>query len=212
MAIQIPLIVFLQEGLDYSGHRRMLIEGTPDLSHTSFDDRTSSIIIRKGPNYQEWVTANQGKEPAVGFYEKKDYAGAALVLKPGAYANIHNLFNFGNIISSVKFFAEQPPANPILSVRLIVELYRNTNFLGSQVVLTEDCPNISTSVDPEFNDTITSVKIKQGPNYVAGNTARFFKNTNYGTSGGWIDLAPGEYNNIGVSHGFNDVVSSVKIQ
>lgn len=50
----------------------------------------------------------------------------------------------------------------------------------------------------------------RGPSYEPGMKIRLFRDVNY--MGGEVALDPGDYPNIGVSHGFNDVVSSVKVR
>jgi len=212
MAIQIPLVVILYEKQSLTGRKRIVVENSSDLSLTLFSDQTSSIIVRPGPDYNAWKIAHPGKEPTVGFYEQINYGGAALILTEGVYPNIHNLYNFGDIISSVSFNPPLVPASPAAPVRLMVELFRDPGYFGNQLLLTENCPDISSIFGIEFNDTVTSVRVIPGPNYAQGNTVRLFNRINFDPAGGWIDLPPGNYPNIGASNGFNDVVSSVKIQ
>jgi hypothetical protein len=142
-----------------------------------------------------------------GLYEHANYGGAALILTAGAYANIHLLFNFGDVVSSVRINPAQSAAGTISPIPLVVELYEHASFNGNRLVIVENAVNIPSSFGSEFNDVTTAVRVKAGPNFTAGKKAELFRDVNF--AGGSIQLAPGDYPNIGASHGFNDVVSSV---
>lgn len=205
----IPLIAVLWEHPGFAGRKRSLVMDMPNLLLQAFNDRASAIGIHPGPDYAAWKTAHGGKEPTVGFYEHVNYGGAALILPAGAYANIHLLFNFGDAISSVRFNPAPPAAGAITNIPLVVELFSDVNFNGNRIQIIQDSANIPTDFGSEFNDVVSSVRVIQGPNFVAGKQAQLFRDPNY--MGGKIDLPPGTYPNIGASHGFNDVVSSIKV-
>lgn len=62
----------------------------------------------------------------------------------------------------------------------------------------------------DFNDVVSSIKVFKGPNFKAGDVARFYNAIN--KVGGYIELAPGDYKQIHLSpFNFNDVISSVGI-
>jgi hypothetical protein len=91
-----------------------------------------------------------------------------------------------------------------------VELFADANFTGNRIVVVEDSSNVISDFGSEFNDVVTSVRVKQGPSFAPGKQAQLFRDVDF--LGGKIDLPPGEYPNIGTSHGFNDVVSSIKVR
>ena len=207
--MQIPVVVALWQHVGFGGYRRLLVEDTTNLVLQAFNDKVSAIGIHRGPDYDAWKKAHGGKEPTVGFYEHINYGGRALILTAGAYANIHSLFKFGDVISSVKFNPPFPAAPIIQPIPLAVEVYEHANFKGKQAVIVENVPHLINYLGPEFNDIITSVKVKKGPNYTTGKKAQLFQHVQY--KGKSIELDIGEYPNIGKSHNFNDVVSSIKV-
>jgi hypothetical protein len=207
---QIPLVVALWEHVGFGGRKRLVVEDTPNLVLQAFNDKTSAIGVHPGPDYVAWKNAHGGKEPTVGFYEHINYGGALLTLTTGAYANIHLLHNYGDTISSVKFNPVPAGAGTIGPIPLVVEIYEHANFTGRRAVVVEDSSNVITDFGSDFNDIVSSVRVKEGPGFVAGKQAQLFRDINF--LGGKVDLPPGDYANIGTSHGFNDVVSSVKVR
>ena len=210
MAIQIPLVVALWEHPNYTGRRRLVVEDIRDLTRLSFNNIASSVGVHPGPDYTAWKAANGGKEPTVGLYADTNYGSAVLMLKAGGYPNIRTLYNFEDTISSVKFNPAILVAHSITPVPLIVELYKD-GFNGNYIVVVENCPDISAVFGSDFNDVTTAVRVKKGPDWTAGNVAKLFRNTDYNPQPG-IDLPPGDYPNIGTSHSFNDVVSSIQVR
>jgi len=210
MPIQVPLVVALWEHTQYHGRKRLVVEDTGDLAAEGFNDTTSSIGVHPGPDYAAWKAAHGGKEPTVGFFQNLNFGGPCLILTAGGYPNIHTLYNFGDIISSVKFNVSPPGAHIIAPLPLIVEIYKNANFTGGHITIVENSVNIPQDFGSDFNDVITSVRVKQGPNFVPGAKARLFSGLDF--RNGEIDLPPGDYPNIGTSHGFNDVVSSIQVR
>jgi len=210
LPIQIPLVVALWEHSGFSGRKRWIVRNTSSLGAQVFNDRVSAVRVHPGPDYASWKAANGGKEPTVGLYEHVNYGGAVLILTAGVYSNIHRLYNFGDVVSSVRINPTPPSAWAITPIPLVVTLYADANFTGNRLVVVEDSLNIPADFGSEFNDVTTSVRVEQGPNYVAGNQARLFRDVNH--LGGEIPLPVGNYPNIGTSHGFNDVVSSIKVK
>lgn len=207
--MQIPLVVALWEHSGFGGRKRLFVENASNLANNAFDDKVSAIGIHPGPDYVAWKNAHNGQEPTVGFYEHPNYGGAVLILTAGAYSNITTLYNFNDQISSLRFFPPYPGAATISPIKLIVELYADANYSGKRLIVVENSANITNDFGSDFNDVTTSVRVKAGPNFSAGNKALLYRDPNY--MGGMIDLVPGNYPNIGTSHGFNDVISSIKV-
>jgi hypothetical protein len=205
----VPLVLALWEHVGFGGRRRLIIDDTVSLVQHGFNDMASSIGVHPGPDYATWKSANNGREPTVSLYEHAGYGGAALTLTAGAYANIHVLYNFGDIISSVRFNAPHTQAATISPIKLIVELYEHANFMGRKAVIVENVSNIIAYLGSDWNDIVTAIRVRQGPNFAAGNVAKLFRDV--GFFGGSINLAPGDYPNIGASHGFNDIISSIQV-
>ncbi len=210
MVLKIPLVVALWEHTGFGGRKRLLVENTPNLLAQVFNDKTSAVGIHPGPDYAAWKAAHGGQEPVVGLYEHINYGGAVLRLTVGTYSNLHLLHSFGDAISSVRFNPPSPSAHTIAPIPLVVELYEHINFQGNRLVVIEDSASLPADFGSEFNDVVSSVRVKQGPNFAAGKHAELFRDINY--LGGKIDLPPGDYPNIPASHGFNDVASSIRVR
>jgi len=206
----IPIVIVLWQHSSYGGIRCPLLRNTPNLTDYGFNDMTSAIGIHPGPNYDPNVTYR------VGFFEASSYRGCRLVLAQGAYPCVSRPYNFSDIISSVRIY---PPLNGRVSLNpvdaptirpipLVVELYQHSNYRGRRLNVVENIPNIHSYAN--FGDLVTTVRVTQGPNYTSGIKTRLFRDVNY--RGGYVELDVGNYPNIGTSHGFNDVVSSIKIR
>ena len=115
----IPVVAELWEDVNFGGSRRTIIEDTSYVGFQGFNDKTSSIKVHPGPDYAAWKAANNGREPVVGFYEHLNFGGGSLLLTAGEYPNIHLGYNFGDVISSVRF-------NPSRSSRCSVRRYERS--------------------------------------------------------------------------------------
>jgi len=198
----IPIIVVLWEHAGYQGRRLVLTEDTPDLGIYGFHDMASSIGIHPGPNYVA------GKKYEVSFYEHSLYGGAQLILTgPAAYPNLTRPYNFNDVISSVNLNQGAPGTGTITPVPVVVELYEHANFAGRKFIIVQNVSNLHSY--GAFGDMVSSVKVMQGPNFVAGKKAKLCRDL--AGMGGCIELAPGDYPNIHQSHGFGDVCSSVYV-
>jgi len=212
----VPLVAVLKEFPFFGGRSRIIVQDTRRLYDQDFDLVTSSIRLHKGPDYDA-VTASQGFEPTAGFYAASNYYGDCLVLGEGEYQHIFRLFNFDNAIALVKFNptkerfpkSVRKPAT-FSSIPLVVELYKDANFnlYGKMVAVIENIPDLGYYLGSEWNDSITSVKVKRGPNYVAGKKVELHRDVNY--TGGAVALEPENYPDLRTSHGFSDLVSSVR--
>jgi len=207
---EIPLVVALWEHAGYRGRRRLIVEDTPRLALQDFDDQVSAVGVHPGPDYEAWKAAHGQKEPTVGLYEHVNYGGATLILTAGGYPNIHRVYNFGDVVSSVRVNPAPPSVHKIAPIPLIVELYEHIGFAGNRAVIVEDVPDIPRYLGPEFNDVVSSVRVKPGPDYSPGKQAQLFRDVGY--SGSSMRLGPGDYPNISTSHGFSDVVSSISVR
>src|SRR5438094_10041194 len=121
----IPVVAELWEDVNFGGSRRTIIEDTSYVGFQGFNDKTSSIKVHPGPDYAAWKAANNGREPVVGFYEHLNFGGGSLLLTAGEYPNIHLGYNFGDVISSVRFNPAPGGPRPIAPIRLIVELFKD---------------------------------------------------------------------------------------
>ena len=138
----IPLVIALWEHAGFGGRKRLMVEDTPNLVLQVFNDKAPAVGVHPGPDYAAWKNAHGRKETTVGLYEHVNYGDAVLLLTTGAYANIHLLFNFGDVISSVRFNPTPPGAGTIAPIPLIVELYEHANFTGNRLVVVEDAADI----------------------------------------------------------------------
>ncbi len=213
MALSLPLIVTLWNiDPDFGppiGPRRYVFEDTPDLTQTAFNDQTNWVEIHPGPGYDAYKAANAGQEPNVALYGGANYQYPVLKLIVGNY-HLRRYHNFGGMVSSIRFndpFYEGSPAG--LLVPLLVSLFEHENFKGRRLDLIKRSANIPNEFGNEFNDTVTAVRVTAGPNFAPGQVVKLFRDIDY--RGGGIELPPGDYPNIGNSHGFNDVVSSIMV-
>ena len=197
----IPIIVVLWEHPSYGGRRIVLTEDTPDLGAYGFHDTASAIGIHPGPNY------DPAAKYVVSFYQHSNYGGAQLVLTPGAYPDLRYPYNFNDMISSVNFGQGIPMTGAISPIRVVVELYEHANYGGKRFLVVQNVPNLHTY--GSFGDIVSSAKVRQGPNFVAGKKAKLCRDV--GGVGGCIELDVGDYPNLNASHAFGDVVSSVYV-
>ena len=217
--MQIPLVLALWQHPGFRGARRLIVGNTSDLSRQGFDDKVSAVGVHPGPDYAAWKAANGRREPSVTLYERPGYRGAALTLSAGAYPDIGLLFNFNDTASSVRFNAVTTPnpinptpqsARPIAPIPLVVMVYKDAAYTGEHAVIVENVPDLGAYLGGDFDDEVTSVKVRQGPGFGDGVAAEFFRNPAY--RGGSIRLRPGSFRHLGDSHGFDDVISAIRVR
>ncbi|NES76583.1 MULTISPECIES: hypothetical protein [unclassified Okeania] len=199
----IPLIVELYQHLFWRGNpgmRLLLSQDTPDLALYYMDNRTSSLKIRPGPNF------DPNAHYEVSFYRDANYISSQLVLKPGEYPYIHIPMRFGESISSVKFNQGVPPAPAVSPIPVVAELYDLINYGGRKLIIFEDVNHLGQYSG--YNDLTSSVKVFKGPNYSPGDKIRLYQDPD--ASGNYIDLEPGEYPNLQQSHSFSNMTSSTR--
>jgi len=93
--------------------------------------------------------------------------------------------------------------NPIPEGALSAEVFVDAGFRGSSTVITHNTPFIG----GVFHDSITSVKVRAGPNYQPGDKVQICEGADY--SGRCITLnGPGDYD-IGAPFSFNDRADSI---
>lgn len=93
---KVTLVLELYEKINFGGKKIVLVFDTPDLDNYCFNDKTNSIKVFRGPNYEGGAK--------VKVYSGKDYKGGYIELS--ALEEIKDLENdrgFGATISSVKF-------------------------------------------------------------------------------------------------------------
>lgn len=207
---KVPLIVALWEYPGCVGHKRLVLEDTPNLAHHAFDNLTCSIRVYPGPDYAACKTAQRGQEPTVALYEKENFGGAVLRLAAGYYPNIYLLHNFQQAVSSVRINPPLPRNSPFPAIPLIVELYEQPNFGPLCLFIIQDCADVACEFGEECDHVVASVRVRRGPKYVAGNEARLFPGVSFHEP--HIDLAPGEYPNIEQSHGYRGGFGSVRVR
>ncbi|HTD98933.1 MAG TPA: hypothetical protein VK668_06580 [Mucilaginibacter sp.] len=203
----IPIVVTLWENPNFTGRKRLLVDDTENLPDENFNDVTSSITIQPGPDYLAWKSVNGGREPSAAFFKYAGYLEPAITLTVGIYANIQTAYNFGDVISSVKF-NPLPIPGTITSIPVVVELFDDTEFKGKRIVIVEDSSNFSADFGPDFDNCVGSVIVTQGPNWTEGSKAQLFQDINW--NGRYLELPVGRYPNIGQSNLFNNITSSIK--
>jgi hypothetical protein len=217
--MEIPLVLALWQHPGFQGDRRLIVANTGDLDRLDFDDTTSAVGVHPGPDYAAWKAAHGRREPSVTLYERPGFRGAALTLSAGAYPDIGLLFNFNDTASSVRFNAvvQAQRINPspvraqaIAPVPLVVTLYKDAAFTGGHAIVVENIPDLGAYLGGGFNDEVTSVRVQRGPNYTPGAVVELYRDP--GFRGGMIRLGPGSYRHLGDTHGFDDVISAVKVR
>ena len=207
--MMIPLVAALWEDINFQGRKRVFVSDAPNLILKAFHATISSIEVHPGPDYIQWKKTNGGTEPSISFFQDINFGGESITLTVREYPDIHDAFDFGDLISSVKFNSLPQRPNAISPISLVVELFNNKNYSGSTIVIVEDSSDIPTDFLSEFNYVVRSVIVTPGPYYTAGDKAQLFRDINWG--GGHIDLYPGSYPDIQASHGFYDIARAIKI-
>ena len=114
----VPLVVQLYQDFNYGGDFRKVIEnekvlglGSGCFSGLGFENATSSVHVRKGPDYDAWVASHDGAKPYVYLFEHNSFGGRRVALEVGGYPDLRQL-GFENLASSVQIVtAAQPPAD-----------------------------------------------------------------------------------------------------
>lgn len=183
---KIEIIVELYEYVNYKGRKIVLTENTSELITYGFENKTGSIHIKRGPDYE-------GKKHEVCFYDERNYEGGRLCLTgPTSYPKLSRPYNFDTVISSVKFDSTVRPPQPNIKVPLVVELYEDVNFEGRKIIILEDAYDLQTAYN--FGKITSSVKVLKGPDYKKGDMIRLCSDVK--GKGSYLELGVGEYSNI----------------
>lgn len=94
---EVPIIAELFDNFNFLGPRRTLIESLADFGFIEFDDRTTSVIVTEGPNFQPGN--------AIRLWTEKNFQGRSLTLPPGQYNDLR-VFNFNDQASSMQIIAQ----------------------------------------------------------------------------------------------------------
>jgi len=93
----IKLVVEIYADANYTGNRLIVVENSANITAqfgSEFNDVTTSVIVKQGPNY---ATGNKAQ-----LYRDPNYMGGMIELAPGSYPNIGTSFGFNDVISSIK--------------------------------------------------------------------------------------------------------------
>lgn len=211
--LEIPLVAVLWSDSNFGGIKGILVQDTADLTQNSFNDAASAVGVHPGPNYQSWKNSHGGTEPTVTLWEHANFAGRAVTLTAGGYADLRNL-GFNDIASAVRFnenagLRVMTPlgVGTIGSIPLVVGLYQNVS--GTTV-----SPPVVWVVEPSdhlsfygFNDKARGIRVLRGPNY-AGHVARLCRDAS--GLGGCVFASVGNTNLNDLA--FSNVASSVFFQ
>jgi hypothetical protein len=224
----IPLVVALWEGAGYHGHKRLVVEDTPNLDLLGFNDQAHAVGIHPGPDYAAWQAAH-GQPPFAVLYDDNDYESNGWIM----YGGLPDIgaMNFGGI-SSVRIcppitrdtvdaydLGLIDPGNPgrdefqavdatIAPIPLVVELYVDAPFRGHRIVIVEDSASLADDFGAEFAGSASSVQVYAGPDYT-GQSAILFDLEDY--AGRPKGLRPGSYPDL-TPLGFNDAARSIKVR
>ena len=103
-------------------------------------------------------------------------------------------------------------AHTIAEVPLLVELYKHPNFTGDYLVIAENTASISNDFGADFNDSVSSVRVRPGSGW-AGHKALLYPHPNF--KGDPLKLDVANYPNLStypnLAPKFNDAISSVKV-
>jgi hypothetical protein len=172
----IPLVVIIYEHIGFTGQKRFITVDECDFTATgiNFNDKLSSIIVHKGPNYEDYKL-QYGREPQVTIYKDGVYRGDNLSFKVGKYDNVGT---FNDKTSSIKFFNTYTTENPVSpdevevinKIYLVTRLYLNIGFSGYHIELLSTGKDIIDRIDNfgtvfDFNDRASSLTVDKGPNW-----------------------------------------------
>jgi hypothetical protein len=182
----IPLVVTLYEHPNYEGYRRDAYENEPFVGRgegcspgLGFENVTTSVQVRRGPDYDRWMREHGGHKPYVYLHQDDLYRGRRIALTVGGYPDLRDLY-FDNQVSSLSIQPESmPPANlrePAETVRLvdpvsiILEAHTEPSHLrcsGNDEKMTLIWGNfyIRAFYGPAFDNRFSSIDILRGTRF-----------------------------------------------
>lgn len=170
----------LYEHDNFRGRSLDASQGVSDLNQANFNDRVSSVIIRRG----QWLLCSDA-----------DSRGRCITLGPGQYPELSR-WNLNDTLSSVRQVSggwNQGPPAPQADILL----YENASYQGRAL---DASAGISDLTPTGFNDRVSSVVIQRGQ-WELCSDADF--------RGQCITLGPGQYPDLRTWH-LNDQLSSVR--
>ena len=195
----------------FSGHKRVIVEDVGNLAAQSFNDKTSSVDVAPGPDYDAWKALHPGDEPVAVFWEHPNFSGYKTFLPVGRHANIAS-----NLISSVQVSEKLSDFRiNAQSVPALLRLYDDQNFANPTITLIGSSLNLKTEFG--FSNLTSSVKLFAGSN--TKQRVRLWRDADH--RGGYVEVAlnmppndpdyvPAEYWGLGPQKGFGNVISSVE--
>ncbi|MCV2370512.1 beta/gamma crystallin family protein [Roseateles oligotrophus] len=180
VAAQAHAQITLYENDDYSGRSLQIHEQEADLSREGFNDKVSSVVVRKG-NWQ--LCSDAG------------FRGQCVTLSKGRYASI-SAIGINDRISSVRPVDTDSGGGAWGGGSSSVLLYEHGNY-GGKAVNSRGSANIE---NLNLNDKVSSIIIRSG---------RWEFCTDKDFRGRCVILGPGRYGNLD-DMGLNDTLSSFR--
>jgi hypothetical protein len=121
----VPLVVTLYEDKGFQGRRIVIVESCENIAKffgDEYNDVATSVVVRKGPNYNYLPATRSTLSPFsqshyhVDLFEESNYGGKRIQLIPGEYPNIGDSHNFNDAASSIQFFWRDSPITNLLRV------------------------------------------------------------------------------------------------
>ncbi|MCO5978018.1 beta/gamma crystallin family protein [Ideonella oryzae] len=172
--------VVLYENDDFNGRSLDASQGVDDLQPRGFNDRVSSIVIRRGL----WE-----------FCSDADYRGQCITLGPGRYPNLRT-WSLNDKLSSVRR-VNGGGTGATGGQWSAIQLYEHADFGGRSLDASRGVDDLGRT---DLNDRISSVVIRWGRWELCSDA--YFR-------GRCITLGPGQYADL-QRWDFNDTLSSVR--
>jgi hypothetical protein len=93
MAQNVRLVVTLYDKFNFLGHFRTLVSDLADFGFLEFIDRTASVAVVPGPNFQTG--------DAIRLWSGRNFTGRSIVLTPGFYNDLRD-FDFLDEAASMR--------------------------------------------------------------------------------------------------------------
>ena len=237
--LEIPLFVALWDGADFEGPMQHIVRDEPDLgpgwvragrcrSGPNFDDRTSSVGLHMGPDYEAWRARHGGRGPYVILWSEPGFRGSHVTLQLGIYGDL-STYGLDDAVSSVQFVADAPdlavpaayhrapPGVPVM-IASALRLHTASRSRATHcrepdqvtLLLQGGEPDIASRHGAPFDGTISWIEVLKGPGYDPRKTFSLFSETLHHGEAIHFLYGVGEVD-LG-AHGFDDRVRSVRMQ